>query len=288
MDMCATVLANGAPFAARASALEPGLDELLARALSHRGFALVDVWELCTAFYAADNKLSRKALGDLSARLRMPFGVVLGEPRPELTDTLGAIRDRTAVRLPPRSSGGIAPRFPHRLPSGSRVELVLAGSAGFKVRSAAAAFAAGGMLSGLSICQKDDYPITVKTGHSVSELVLSDREIRYTGVKQPDGVVVLTAEGLKMSGGFIKQLGPAGLLYIAAGLPVPETRAAVVTLALTASCLPPTLWALAALARALSERGWFPLEALRAAVGLSRRPQAKAEGERAIDKAASL
>jgi 2-oxoglutarate ferredoxin oxidoreductase subunit gamma len=73
---------------------------------------------------------------------------------------------------------------------------VVAGSAGGKVRSAARLVGEAALLSGLWAAQRDDYPITVKTGHSIAELVLSPREIHYTGITRPDALIVLSREGL--------------------------------------------------------------------------------------------
>ena len=50
--------------------------------------------------------------------------------------------------------------------------------------------------SGLFVTQRDDYPVTVKTGHVLSELVLSPEEILYAGVPAPDVALVLFPEGL--------------------------------------------------------------------------------------------
>jgi Pyruvate/2-oxoacid:ferredoxin oxidoreductase gamma subunit len=55
--------------------------------------------------------------------------------------------------------------------------LVIAGSAGGKVRSTGRVLGEAAILSGLWAAQQDDYPVTVQTGHSISELIFSPREI---------------------------------------------------------------------------------------------------------------
>ena len=50
-----------------------------------------------------------------------------------------------------------------------------------KIGSAATIFCQGAILSGLWATQRNEYPVTVKSGHSISEIVLSPQEILYTG-----------------------------------------------------------------------------------------------------------
>ena len=88
----------------------------------------------------------------------------------------------------------IEPCHPHAITE--QTGIVLAGSAGQKIRSTATLFAEGSIFAGLNATQKDDYPITVQTGHSVSEIILSPQRIDYTGIDSPDFFVVLSAEGL--------------------------------------------------------------------------------------------
>ena len=78
-----------------------------------------------------------------------------------------------------------------------QVGIVIAGSAGQKVKSTATLLARAGMLCGLDAIQKDDYPITVMTGHSVSEISLSPGPIEYTAIDKPDYFAVISEDGLK-------------------------------------------------------------------------------------------
>jgi len=50
LDICATVAVNGAGFAARTTIFDKALPDLMAEAIQIDGFALVDIWELCTAY----------------------------------------------------------------------------------------------------------------------------------------------------------------------------------------------------------------------------------------------
>ena len=39
--------------------------------------------------------------------------------------------------------------------------------------------------------------MTVQTGHSISELIFSPREILFTGVTRPDALILATEDGRK-------------------------------------------------------------------------------------------
>jgi len=91
---------------------------------------------------------------------------------------------------------------------------VIAGSAGGKVRSTARMIGEAAILSGLWAAQQDDYPVTVQTGHSISELIFSPREILFTGVTRPDALVLLTEDGRRMAGRYLKALTPESWLFV--------------------------------------------------------------------------
>ena len=89
-----------------------------------------------------------------------------------------------------------------------RFHLVVAGSAGGRVRSAVRLLAEAGVRSGLWAAQRDDYPITVRSGHSVSELVLSPAEIHYAGGRRPDALLLLSEDGRRKVGGYLAAMRP--------------------------------------------------------------------------------
>jgi 2-oxoglutarate ferredoxin oxidoreductase subunit beta len=215
LDLCATVAANGAAWAGRATSFDADLAERIAEAIATPGFALLDIWELCTAYYVPRNKLSKKALHELLASLRFETGVLHRQPAAEYAAAYRAAHaaERGARRLGARP---IAPRLASRLDR--RFHLVVAGSAGAKVRSAARLLAQGAILSGLYAAQRDDYPITVKTGHSLSELIFSPAPIDYTGVEHADALLVLSEDGSRKSGRYLRSLAPGATVFALPGL----------------------------------------------------------------------
>ncbi len=59
MDICTTVAVNGASFVARTTSFDKNLPDLIAEAILNEGFSLIDIWELCTAYYVPNNQFSK-------------------------------------------------------------------------------------------------------------------------------------------------------------------------------------------------------------------------------------
>lgn len=148
-------------------------------ALRAPGFSLVEVACLCPSHGVKKLKdLSIVALGDLKlAHEREPGRAVF---RP--TEPLFA-QDKQE-------------RPSYRSNIKERLGLLIAGSAGGGIQSAARLIANAGILSGLHVTMKGEYPITVGTGFSAAEVILSRDKIHYTGLEHPDVVVAATEDGL--------------------------------------------------------------------------------------------
>lgn len=211
LDLCATVAANGAGFAWRGTAFDKDLPEVIADAVLSEGFALLDIWELCTAYYVPNNDFSRSALLGLRETLGLPEGLVHRETRPEYARAMAAANSQAAGK-PGLCQQPIEPMFASRLDRQFR--LVIAGSAGGKIRSTARMVGEAALLSGLWASQSDDYPITVKTGHSISEIVLSPSEILYTGIPTADALIIASEDGRKQAGRYLAGLTPESRLFV--------------------------------------------------------------------------
>lgn len=194
-DVCSTVGANGAALAARFSAFDPTLEENLLRALQTPGFVLLDIWELCTAYFLAANKLNRGSLEELSHRLELPFGVISNRK---------PITTIPAAPAKPRSMSGTTAAAsetqPSRFPWAGRREICAAGSAGQRIRSAVGVIGEIAVACGLYAAQQDDFPITVRRGFSLSNLIIDSDPVLYTGLDAPDVVVVFSPDGLQRFG----------------------------------------------------------------------------------------
>jgi len=105
------------------------------------------------------------------------------------------------------------------------VGIIIAGSAGGGVQSAAKLLAEAAIMSGLSATMKGEYPITVGTGFSLGEVILSKNEINYTGLEKPDVSIVVSDNGLlKVQGKGIELPN----LYVDAKVSIPENLTAKV------------------------------------------------------------
>jgi pyruvate/2-oxoacid:ferredoxin oxidoreductase beta subunit/Pyruvate/2-oxoacid:ferredoxin oxidoreductase gamma subunit len=220
LDLCATVAAAGASWVYRGTSFDADLDERVAEAIRHPGFALLDVWEPCTAYFAPRNRLTKKAISDLVDQLGFRRGLVRRTDAPEYGAAYRAAGEAaTAGAVMPRP---IEPRFAPTLDR--RFSLVLAGSAGGRVGTAARLVARAAVLSGLHAAQRNDYPVTVKTGYSLAELVLSPEPIDEAGIGRASGLVVLSSDGRKQALAYLKTMDAAGRVFAtpeAGELPAP-------------------------------------------------------------------
>jgi len=146
--------------------------------------------------------------------------------------------------------------------------IIIAGSAGQKIKSAATILAEGGIFAGLHVTQKDDYPITVQTGHSVAEIIFSPEVIDYTGIESPDYFVLISEDGLKRTKAKIQKLPETCVLYASDDLELPETKAQVRRLPFNALAKEVGKLSLstASLALMLADSGLYPVEAFETAI----------------------
>ncbi len=193
MDVCKVAASAGAGFVTRTSVYDDDIGEKIESALKFKGFSIVDMWGMCTGRFTKKNKLTPKSI-DHSLELLPPMqGVVEENKREEYVSHYY----RVAEKLPPaKELADIAPVF-KPLESKKRQEMVILGSAGQRIVTSGEILCLAGILQGLHATQKNDYPITVLRGHSVSELVLAKDKIGFTGITSPDIVLVLADEGVK-------------------------------------------------------------------------------------------
>jgi len=261
LDICATVAANGAGYVYRGTTFDEDLSERIAEAVRHEGFSVLDVWELCTAYYVPKNRFSKKALFEMLDRLGFPTGALRRQDVPEYTK---AYREMSAGAQPSDTwpSRGIDARFEPTLER--RFHLVVAGSAGGRVGSAARLAGRAAILSGLWAAQRNDYPITVKTGHSVSELILSPDEIHYAGITRPEALAILSVDGLKKAGRYLTTMDEHGRVFVLPAFADVTSRASVTVIDPTRASdrIPKAHVALAIISAVIHELGILPAEAV--------------------------
>lgn len=262
-DICQTVAVSGASHVVRFSAMDREGPSYFERMLATPGFCLADVWELCVAYYVPSNKLTPPKLNDMSERLGMPFGVLRHEPvdrRWNGSGHLTAIDPPSVPTAPVETTPASTVPALHCL---ERAEICVAGSAGRRIRSAAGVIGEIAVAGGLYAAQHDDFPITVRKGHSISNLIIADRPILYSGVDKPALLIILSDDGLKRLGS-LEMLSEACLILAEMNLNLPKTHALVrhVDCREIEQQVTKTSAALAVLTAGLVDRGWIDPQSL--------------------------
>ena len=149
------------------------------------------------------------------------------------------------------------------------MSIVIAGSAGGKVRSAARLVALGGIRSGLWAAQRDDYPVTVKAGHSVTELWLAPEEMPLAAVVSPDVLGIISADGYGKAGPYVAGMTAGDLVLTIPDYAdiVTEARVVVIDPKAAATRIPKTSMGLVFLSAALALTDPYPIEALQKSAG---------------------
>ncbi len=214
LDIAQTVAANGAMHVWRGTAFEPDLDDRIEAALRHDGFALLDIWDLCVAYYAAANKATPQALLATMEQFGLARGTIRYpgvDARPEGSAALDAVWAplRGKPASPPKP---LDVRFSSCLAAPFGVTLT--GAAGSHVRAAGHLVGTAATLSNLWTAQRDDYPITVRFGHSTSEVLISPDPIHHVGITCPDALFVLAPEGFKKAAQSIGRMTSESWVFV--------------------------------------------------------------------------
>jgi pyruvate/2-oxoacid:ferredoxin oxidoreductase beta subunit/Pyruvate/2-oxoacid:ferredoxin oxidoreductase gamma subunit len=267
LDICATVGVNGAGYAYRGTQFDPQLTDRLVEAIEAPGFALLDVWELCTAHFVKANRLNRRGMEALMEELNLRPGILY---RRDVAEYAAAYRRAHADDPLPAVGSPIPVEFAAAFDRPRSI--VVAGSAGGRVRSAARLVGEAAIRSGLWAIQRDDYPVTVQTGFSLAELVLAPTPQPLLGVPAPDVLVLLSTDGLRRAAPMLAAMEADAVVVTVPGLADVTTAARV--LVLDPGSVAKGDLALTLIAAAVARLGLLPLEALRAAVSAS--PHAEA------------
>lgn len=263
VDICKVAAAAGAPHVTRTSSYAPDLVDEMAAAIGFKGFSIVDMWGLCPGRYTKRNKLTPKMIETGLTQLPPFKGLVEENQRPEYGHSYREIAGGLPV---PSRPARIAARF--QPPAKGRQEVLILGSAGQRIVTAGEIFCLAGMTAGWHATLKNDYPITVLRGHSVSEMVLSPVPVDYTGIEQPAVVVALADEGVGRRKKLLAGLGPRTLVIKAAGVDLPESGATVQEIDFKTRKIKTQDWALASLALIAKENRLISMEMLKAALAI--------------------
>ena len=177
----------------------------------------------------------------------------------------------------------LAAEFPP--PVGGRRTLLLAGRAGQKVRSSAILLGRAGALCGLQVSQRDDYPVTVMTGHSTAEMIFQPDPINALGVDIPDIVILTAPEGVTVNAGRLASLPETTTVFAIPELLPVATPARVVEIPTEALGLKRqrTQLVLGCAAYVASRTGLLPLDSLLASARRESREEIAAANVKTIE-----
>jgi 2-oxoglutarate ferredoxin oxidoreductase subunit beta len=306
-DACRLAVGAGATFVARGLTAYPlALDDLIAQAVTHRGFSFVEVLSDCPEYFGRYNALGRgpemlqaqrshlESVGEaLDVKKFVPglacdtahepppsvtSGVLHREERAEFAETL-----RHATPASPRPTARPlepATTAPEKgAPRTGPARIRLAGAGGQGVVLAGLLLAEAAVASGRNATQTQVYGPESRGGATKSEVIISDGEIAYPYTEQVDVLLALTQEAHDR---YVGQLEPGGTLLIDEGLvrPAAGIGAACHGLPVTATALRVLGTAiganLVALGALVELSGVVPVAALEHAVAV-RRPGGSVE-----------
>jgi hypothetical protein len=192
LDLLALLRTAHAPFLAREFATSRDLSSTIADAIHHPGFSAVEIVELCTAYGTRWNQATGASIASIVARQGNAIG------RLETESERPAFRDHYRHEMEkPRAqrSRPAVPRINTPAKLAEEVRVVIAGTAGERVQSAAALLCRSALAAGLYCTQKNDNPVTQGSGFSLSEICLSPTPIEYTGMElQANGTLATCRE----------------------------------------------------------------------------------------------
>ena len=272
MDIAGTAKVNGGGFIARATAFDKDLPDLIEKAMKHEGFSLIDIWELCTAYYVVRNDFGRKEMMGYMDGMNMESGILQETDRPSFQTSYKNIQEQ-ASQQKPMSGLVLDTQFSSDL--GKPIRIVLAGSAGQKVVSAGNLLASAATLSGLWTSRRADFPITIQTGFSVAEIVISPEPVLYSGIIKPDVAALIATEGKAKIARLTKVMEASDTIYFADGLGDVDSPAIQLPLEFPESAKKDVRKNISALTAGFltKELNLFPFEALKEAVRQIQKPK---------------
>jgi len=225
LDVCEVAAAAGIAYAARCSSYRKDLAQEIEKAIRFNGFSLIDMWGICPGRFTKRNKLTPKDIDKSISELLPKKGVVSENVRKEYSQHYKELAEsRKTVNAPVTIEASLIPL------NTARQEVIILGSAGQRIVTAGEILCLAGLSAGLNATQKNDYPITVLRGHSISELVLSSEEIGFTGILNPDVIVALSQEGVERRKNFFDTLNEKTLILQVPEVKIPSCEAKVMNI----------------------------------------------------------
>ncbi len=263
LDICQVAGASGAAHLARISTYDNALVPSLKDAIQFDGFSLLDIWGLCPGRYTKANRLTPKTIAAELEQLPEIGHYQKNNARMEYAKAYR--KEAEQLEMPPAP---ITIQATCAAPQKMRQEVVILGSAGQRIITAGELLCLAAAAAGRHATQKNDYPITVMRGHSVSEIILSDAPIDYTGIERPSVVIALAAEGVGRRQAMFAELPPETIVVKAYDVTLPDCEARIIEVDFKEKAIKKQDWALGALAALADENIVLTLEMLDRALQL--------------------
>ena len=263
LDICQTAAAAGAPWAARVSSFQKNLVEKIKEAILFQGFSVLDIWGVCPGRYARKNKLTPKSIEETLAGLPSLDDLTAKNRR---TEYGRAYREEAGKTSPAKQPLEI--KATCKAPRPDLHGILILGDAGQRIVTAGEILCIAGASAGLYATQKNDYPITVMRGHSISETILSGKKIGYTAIQRPETVLALGQEGANRRKKVFGALAKDALVIKATEVAIADTEARVLDFDFKKCKIKSTDYALASLAVLSKKNRAINREMLEAALSI--------------------
>ncbi len=202
----------------------------------------------------------------------MSSGILQKTERPSYQTAYAKIQKKSSEN---KSMSGLIlePMFESNLKE--PVRIILAGAAGQKVVSAGNLIASAAALSGLWTTRRADFPVTIMTGFSVAEVIISPEPVLYSGIPRPDIVALLAPAGRDKIKKRMQEMLSKDVVYFADGLGNVDTEAEQKPLAFPEAAKKDIRKNIAALTAGylVKELDIFPFGALKEAVRQVQKPK---------------
>ena len=282
MDICMTAGHAGAAHVKRVSTYDKKLEDTMESAVRFKGFSLLDIHGICPGRYTKKNTIN-------PGQIRENLDAL---PDTDQFEAMNARKDyhtrymEEAEQM--KKAVGPATVTPSCSPCDQGLHKIsVLGGAGQRIVTAGELIGLAGMAAGMRATQKNDYPITVLRGHSITELILSEQEIGFTGTETPTLVLALSEDGTAQRTKMLENLPEETTVFKVKGLEMPTGKARVLEADFKAAKIKSGDRALAMLALLAARNTVISMEMLKQALSLKFKDPILSSSLEVVEKAAA-
>lgn len=232
LDICQVADSAGALYTEKVMATDNDLAYTIARGIEYPGFSLLDIWGICPGRHLKKNPTT---IHQMKEKLKLTKSKYVNQDKENTYEKKNYnVRNEYGAHYRHLASKAkkhqplpeIAVRFAPLITK--RCGVLILGAAGQFISTIGEILSIAAMSCGLSVSQKNDYPITVLRGHSIAGVVLDKKPIGYTGIGNPTVILCVSREGVEKRRDIFATLNSDTLVLAVSELDLPETRARVI------------------------------------------------------------